>query len=130
MGFSVYEKKCFRESLEDQNIELYFPDDVVDYLNSEGLQSRVRDYAIISDKSKYLKPEHLVVTYLLTPKRTVFEILKDWQTFLSPPVRFNYAITHTLKFLSFASTLTVPYCSSIIIKSIATTGHRLLEISS
>ena len=94
MGFTPFEKKNFRSNLRTdsdilQLLENQYPEDVVNYLVSENLLRQVRDYAIISDKPKPGKPENIVVTYLLSPKKTVYDILEQWQTFLSPPVNIT-----------------------------------------
>ena len=86
MGFTLFEKQCFRKTVQDIDIEHHFPTDVNNFLTSEGFRGQVRDYAIIPERSKLGKPENIVMTYVLSTDRNVFDILKDWQSFLSPPV--------------------------------------------
>lgn len=94
MGFSSFEKNKFRSSMRSNDkiqeiLETEYPDDIISYLQSEGLMRQVRDYYIIPERLRPNKPENLVITYLLSPEKTVYDILKDWQSFLSPSVCLN-----------------------------------------
>lgn len=94
MGFTSLEKFEFRSKMRSQEkirevLENHYPEEVISFLKSEGLMRQVRDYCIISEKLKPNKPENIVVTYLLSPDKSVFDILEEWQEFLSPPVRFQ-----------------------------------------
>ena len=91
MGFSVFEKNQFRSTLRDASkIEILrensFPEDVLTFLNSEGLRTRVRDYAIMSKIKKTGRPENITITYMLDADTNIHDILLNWQEFLSPPV--------------------------------------------
>ena len=95
MGFTSFEKNQFRSSMRSNEkiqeiLENQYPDDVISYLQSENLMRQVRDYCIISDRLRANKPENIVVTYLLSPDKTVYEILENWQSFLSPPVKIIF----------------------------------------
>ena len=91
MGFSAFEKNCFTDSLRNQEeidniIDNNYPEDIVRFLKDQNLLKLVRDYSIISHKSKLHKPESLTMTYLLDPDINIYDILHQWQEFLSPPV--------------------------------------------
>ena len=91
MGFTRYEKERFRNSMREKEkilvlLETEYPDDVIQFLKSQALLKQVRDYCIMSDKPKFEKAENIVVTYLLNSTTSVYGILEEWQTFLSPPV--------------------------------------------
>ena len=91
MGFTAFEKSCFEGSLRDQDeieniIDNDYPEDIVRFLKDQNLLKLVRDYSIISHKSKLHKPESLTMTYLLDPDKNIYDILQKWQEFLSPPV--------------------------------------------
>ena len=94
MGFTSLEKYEFQSRLRSQEkireiLENHYPEEVISFLKSEGLMRQVRDYCIISEKLRPNKPENIVVTYLLSPDKSVYDILDGWQEFLSPPVRFQ-----------------------------------------
>ena len=91
MGFTSFEKKSMTATLRDGEqinaiFEKDYPDDILEFLRQQNLLGQVRDYAIISNKQKLNKPEHLTMTYVLDPDTFVYDILSKWQEFLSPPV--------------------------------------------
>ena len=128
MGFTDYERKQFLASMQTHEesrsvLDTVYPEPVVEFLKSEGLLRQVRDYCIMSKLPKFLKPENIVVTYLLDPHKTVQGILEEWQEFLSPPVRLkNFCVTY----LNFSSAFIwiVLFYLSISIKNIGSIGPR------
>ena len=91
MGFTDFEKSKLRSTLRSQSEieslrEQYLPDDVMQFLDSQGLRRQVRDYSIIPRVKKISRPESLTMTYFLDMDTNIHEILLQWQDFLSPPV--------------------------------------------
>ena len=91
MGFTDYEKRLLQKTLRDRDfmkelLDDEYPQEIVNFLKNENLLGQVRDYAIISNKPKINKPENLTITYVLDAKTFVYDILLNWQDFLSPPV--------------------------------------------
>ena len=64
-----------------------YPEDIINFLKSEGHMRRTRDYCIFQKNPKENKPEAIVITYLLDEKTNIRDILVKWEEFLSPPVR-------------------------------------------
>lgn len=91
MGFTLFEKKCFRKTLRDEEtiknllIESY-PTEILQFFKQENLLRQIRDYAIIPEKQKLHKPEHLTLTYVLDAETFIYDIFVQWHEFLSPPV--------------------------------------------
>ena len=91
MGFTDYEKMEFEKTLRPyEKIKVlrdsYIPDDLLQFLASERVLRQVRDYAIISKIKKTGRPESVTMTYLLDVDTNIYNILLNWQEFLSPPV--------------------------------------------
>ena len=102
MGFTDYEKTEFLATLRDSDkIETLrvnnLPDEVLAFLNSEGLTRQIRDYGIISKVMKIGRPESITITYLLDSDTKIHDILLNWQEFLSPPVSSYFLINNFSK---------------------------------
>lgn len=93
MGFTEYEKSELKATLRPDSVsqslrDLCLPDDVLEYLNSERLLRQIRDYGIIPKSAKNGRPESITMTYFLDTETNIYDILQNWQEFLSPPVIF------------------------------------------
>ena len=93
MGFSEYEKYELLNTLRknhkiEEIINNEYPDDVITFIKSEGLLRQLRDYCIMPKLTKFNRPENITITYLLDSQNSIYRILKLWQEFMTPPVRF------------------------------------------
>ena len=91
MGFSEYERECFRETCREyseieSSIKHFIPDDLLVFLKQENHLKRTKDYCIFQRKPKINMAESIIATYLLDPETTIHEILWKFAEFLSPPV--------------------------------------------
>ena len=91
MGFTEFERSQFLESCRGAEkiqtiLENEYPDDILDFIQSEGHIKRARDYCIFNKRPIPNKPEQIIVTYLLNADMFLDKILTSWADFLTPPV--------------------------------------------
>ena len=91
MGFSEYERECFRQTCREyseieSSIKHFIPDDLLMFLKQENHLKRTKDYCIFQRKPKINMAESIIATYLLDPETTIHERLWKFAEFLSPPV--------------------------------------------
>ena len=91
MGFTDFERDQFRATCRTQSkidfiLENYYPEDLIEFLRQENHLRRSCDYSIMRKFPKIDKPEQIIMTYLLDPETTLYDILTQWDEFLSPPV--------------------------------------------